>query len=222
MKNKKAFTLTELLVALGLIGAIAAMAVPSLMNAVHNRLHATQMKNITHSLQLLINNQLLKHKTKNLAETDFENAEKLLTKTNFDILDKCTNAASECWKTTSLTDKIQYTTINGAEATPGEDMLTNTVKLNNGALLAFYGLSTDLADGDTAIWRVQVDVNGNEPPNIYGRDFFTLFITKKGKIVGSSDVNNTPNYSMATQSCRLGAAGYCYDALVENGWVMPY
>ena len=36
MINKKAFTLTELLIALGIIGAIAAMSIPSTINKIHN------------------------------------------------------------------------------------------------------------------------------------------------------------------------------------------
>ena len=44
MINKKAFTLTELLIALGIIGAIAAMSIPSTINKIHNDTLATSLK----------------------------------------------------------------------------------------------------------------------------------------------------------------------------------
>ncbi len=42
--NKSAFTLTELLIALGVIGAIAAISIPSLMSTINNKIHATELK----------------------------------------------------------------------------------------------------------------------------------------------------------------------------------
>ena len=64
--NKSAFTLTELLIALGVIGAIAAISIPSLMSTINNKIHATELKNTVASIQQLISDQMIAHKTKTL------------------------------------------------------------------------------------------------------------------------------------------------------------
>ena len=79
----KAFTLTELLVALGIIGAIAALSIPSLMNAINNRMMATQIKSNVTAIQQLISDQLVLHKTKTLEDTDIASATAFYS--NFDL-----------------------------------------------------------------------------------------------------------------------------------------
>lgn len=204
MKNKKAFTLTELLVALGIIGAIAAMAIPSLLNSINNRIHAAQMKSFTQSMQQLINNQLIKYKTKNLFETDFAGIDTLLTDSNFDIAYLCTGTDSrDCWADT-------YTKISGSSACTVYSTYQNSAKLKSGLVFTMLNWSTN----NKFVW---VDVNGSDAPNICGRDVFAFYISKDGKIeYADSDLDN------AITSCKSGDAGYCYKALVENNWVMPY
>ena len=88
MKYKlKAFTLTELLVALGIIGAIAALSIPSLMNAINNRMMATQIKSNVTAIQQLISDQLVLHKTKTLEDTDIASATTFYS--NFDFATAC-------------------------------------------------------------------------------------------------------------------------------------
>ena len=227
MKKITAFTLTELLVALGIIGAIAAMAIPSAVNSVHNRTMAAQIKSVNQALQTLIYDQMLKHKTKNLLETDFASFDKLFQKTNFDITRICKNDDKNCWKTnSSLTGKVSYKTLNGDAASAG-DSAKNGVLLTNGTLLGFETKNKKLDDDaeDLIIAHIIIDVNGNEPPNIVGRDFHSIFITKKGRIIGDTIMNGNNAAKTTSEKitkCKAGSAGYCFDVLVDNGWVMSY
>ena len=66
MINKKAFTLTELLIALGIIGAIAAMAIPSTINKIHNNTLATSLKSNVAAIQQIVSDQLVLKRTKDL------------------------------------------------------------------------------------------------------------------------------------------------------------
>mgnify|MGYP002569277893 FL=1 len=70
--QKRAFTLTELLIALGIIGTIAALSIPSLMTSIHNKMLATQLQNNVESVQQAIANQKIIHNTKDLTETKFK------------------------------------------------------------------------------------------------------------------------------------------------------
>ena len=68
-----------------------------------------------------------------------------------------------------------------------------------------------------------VDVNGNDKPNIIGRDAFAFYINSKGHI--ESYPLNSPNYthSNRVKNCSANSpAQYCYSALVDNNWKMDY
>lgn len=223
MNNKKAFTLTELLVALGIVGAIAALSVPSLLTSINNRLLATQFKSITGSIQQLIFDQMVANKTKNLLDTDFSDPAKLLTNANFSIAKTCPTPAKDCWKTTQDDNGklIKYRSINGTEGTPGGSTYAS-ILIQSGAIVsyslltktAYYADATDEVIGD-----VCVDVNANDGPNIWGRDYYCFLVTRKGKI---SPINLDKTLAEKIAQCRIGSANHCAAALIENNWTMPY
>ncbi len=232
--GSKAFTLTELLVALGIIGALAALAIPSLLNNINNRAQTIQLKNVVGSIQQLANDQLLKNKTKKLSETDFASVDTLLTDSNFDIAKTCSvsDAANECWRTgNSAENKITYRSIAGTAAANAAATLRVTLQsvkksvvLKNGTIIS-YGLAVEgtEANGEKVYGIFGVDVNGNEAPNMVGRDFFWVYITEKGKIIDYSEVDS-PDATVDTlaSNCKSGIASVCLGAIVKNGWKMPY
>lgn len=214
--NNKAFTLTELLVAIGIVGAIAALSIPSLMNSINKRLLATQMKSITGSIQQTINDQLVSKKTKNLLETDFASAGTLLTDTNFSIAKSCAAAEyDKCWST--ATYKVVNPNSNATYARPAYNTI---VKLKNGVAIS-YRTVAGVSTTDPAIGQFFIDVNGDDYPNIVGRDLFSFYITKKGKILPYNKQIQTNNYDYST-SCTGGNPVDCFGSLLENGWVMDY
>ena len=73
MLNRKAFTLSELLVALAIVGAIAAMAIPAVVEDMNRKLLANQLKNISLTVQTLAADQLVANKVQSLEYTDFKN-----------------------------------------------------------------------------------------------------------------------------------------------------
>lgn len=220
MISKKAFTLTELLIALGIIGAIAAISIPTLVSTINKRALTAQLKNVTGSIQQLMADQMVMKKTKKLSETDFASAATLLTNENFSIASVCANAQTDCWKTTATgSDKITYKMLNGSASTVRN---ASTVILKNGAILDYITLSIDIDGGkDKIIGNFYVDVNGNEPPNIWGRDIFSLYVTENGKITNyNGDESKTAEEYIAT--CKSSAGSYCYTAIVRSGWKMDY
>ena len=74
MKLKKlfsAFTLTELLIALAILGALAGMAIPSLMEGLQKKQLTLQLKNTIAGIQQIAHNQMIAKNTKDLTLTDF-------------------------------------------------------------------------------------------------------------------------------------------------------
>lgn len=220
-KSKIAFTLTELLIAMGIIGLIAAITIPSLVNNIYKKAFATELKNISGSIKQLAQEQMIKHKVYNLEETDFKSAGELFKDENFAISQKCKNPTVDCWKTEATgKSKITYRYLSGTEVGAASKNRTSIV-LKNGAILSYLNTTVNLDNGDKIIGNFYVDVNGNEPPNIEGRDFFSIYITNKGKLT-----NFNGNDKLSTQEylngCKQSTGSYCFSLVEQSGWQMNY
>lgn len=220
--QKRAFTLTELLIALGIVGAIAAVSIPSLMSTINNRVLAAQLKNNVVGIQQVIDEQLTRNHTTSLSDTDFKKIDTLLSESNFSISKICPagTARANCWKIT--TEATPYKWLTGADLRMNDSL---TLKLKSGALIAYYqttaGDVTYEGVTDRVIGAFDIDVNGNEGPNIAGRDFFSFFVTDKGKIVDK--YYNKPYYTleMKKAECKNNAFA-CFGAVVDDGWQIRY
>ena len=220
-----AFTLTELLMALTIVGVLAVLTVPILMNNFQNRLFATQIKNFSAEIEQFAQDQLITHRTRDLFDTDFGEPSKLLTDGHFSIVKICTaeNSLKDCWKTAATgKNKVKYKYLYNAVAGVGSGL---TVILKNG-LMFRYQINTI---GGKKYARILVDVNGTDKPNICGRDVFGFYMDSKGHIVGIP-IGEPYEYSVLLKSCKTSAnmvsnyngAYYCYSALVNNNWKMDY
>ncbi|MBR1424526.1 type II secretion system protein [bacterium] len=226
MKNK-AFTLTELIIALGIIGTIAALSVPALMNNINRKVLSTQIKNTAASIQQLITDQMVTKRAIMLKDTDFGNVSLLLK--NFSKIKDC-SSTSPCWADS-------YGFIGGAavtqteedeedeEGTGGEEgsetpALTvssdvSSIRLRNGVAIGYKLVSSDDAaiNGEKILGQFYVDANATDSPNIIGRDFFSFYVTTKGHIVGGSGT--------CASATDIDGGLKCFEQLVKNNWKMP-
>ena len=216
MLNKKAFTLSELLIALAIVGAIAALAIPSVIEDMNRRVLANQLKNVSLSIQQLIGEQLIHNKTQNLKYTDFASPTNLLSSSNFEIADDCA-VRSNCVA-------ASYTRINGEAATfPNYTMR----KLKNGVTVA-YALSgttgfTTVNDRPYGIFYV--DLNGTDYPNMLGRDMFAFRISERGRIFDGTMNTGQTDQQLKDVCVGAGASGMyttCYTLVERNNWRITY
>lgn len=225
MKLKKlfsAFTLTELLIALAILGALAGMAIPSLMEGLQKKQLTLQLKNTIAGIQQIAHNQMIAKNTKDLTLTDFNSSAKLLSEKNFPIVKSCEKAA-DCW--TESYKKISGNTAS-TRYLEGDN---RSIILKNGAIISYglsnvatKGLPSDSDDRDIGIFRI--DVNGIDKPNMIGRDVFWFYISKKGKILNDSQVNGGDyNEAAAIAGCKAETfITACLTVIQENNWDMPY
>lgn len=225
MKLKKlfsAFTLTELLIALAILGALAGMAIPSLMEGLQKKQLTLQLKNTIAGIQQIAHNQMIAKNTKDLTLTDFNSPEKLLSEKNFPIVKSCEKAA-DCW--TESYKKISGNTAS-TRYLEGDN---RSIILKNGAIISYglsnsatKGLPSDSDDRDIGIFRI--DINGIDKPNMIGRDVFWFYISKKGKILNHSQVSGGGyNEADAIAGCKAETfITACLTVIQENNWDMPY
>ena len=74
-----AFTLSELLLSLIIVGVVAIITVPVLINNVQKKVFATQLKNFVAQIEQVAQDELLAHRTRDLSNTDFADPDKLLS-----------------------------------------------------------------------------------------------------------------------------------------------
>lgn len=195
--KNKAFTLSELLIALGIIGVIATLSIPSIVSTIQYNILATQLKNNVVAIQQIIDDQKVEHKTKDLHDTDFKSAESF-----YSIMSKAQTCSGDtkCWGDS-------YRTIDGSAV---NDTPSGGIKLKNGATISY---TYNDASTSGALWlgTIDIDVNGPEEPNIIGRDKFQFNITNTGKVVGV--------HADDEKTCSVGAV--CFDAIMKNNWKMP-
>lgn len=218
-ENKKfGFTLTELLIALTIIGAVAALSIPSLMEDLNKKQMVTQLKSTVSSIQTLAGNQLAIKKSKTLKDTDFADPAKLLQEKNFQIAKFCDTAA-DCWA-----DKYKQL-VDMDEAIAYPPTTGKNVVLKNGIVFNYIISNSDktLSDGDKLFGRFYIDLNGKDKPNIVGRDVFDLYISEKGKIMDYFQANNE-EYNQATSinNCKSGMGSYCISEIMRNNWTITY
>lgn len=221
---RNGFTLSELLMALTIVGVIAVLTVPVMMNNIHNKMFATQVKNMAAIIEQLAQDQLIVHRTRDLSDTDFADAAKLLSDNHFAISKNCSpdKALNECWKTgVSGSNKVNYKKLDGSAM--GNFTASRTVILRNGVILKY---NTESNDGKT-VGFFMFDINGNDKPNMLGRDLFGFYVTPKGRIVDCSELSND-DVSLAEKinKCKANSSpkgtGWCYGAVVDSGWKMDY
>lgn len=214
---KKGFTLSELLMALTIVGVIATLTVPVMMNNIHNKMFANQVKNMSAIIEQLAQDELIAHRTRDLSDTDFGDPAKLLSDKHFSISKSCTSDESlaNCWKTSATgKEKVTYKKLNKQADSIGAG---TTIILKNGVIMKYF-LSSN--DSDT-VGMFVIDVNGNDKPNIIGRDLFAFYVTPKGHVTDT--VQNNLSLTEKISRCKTsGDATYCYGALADGGWKMDY
>ena len=208
--NKRfAFTLSELLLSLIIVGVVAIITVPVLINNVQKKVFATQLKNFVAQIEQVAQDELLAHRTRDLSNTDFADPDKLLSNKHFDYIKKCSSgvAKTTCWNNPQQKIKLLNNNLQLL-------YLRTTIILKNGVMLSYiYAPST------YRIGYFIVDLNGTDKPNIGGRDIFVFDFSLKGKLIIRHSGN--PSLETLVADCKSNFA-YCHDAVILNNWKMDY
>lgn len=219
------FTLAEVLITLGIIGVVAALTIPALINKTQDlefkssfKKNYSQLDQIT---RLIANdnngtisyaynpNYPATHQCGTYAWPDNSNCLRDLYANYLKVVEKCDDQASgymsagvNCWTTMSRPDAGAYA------AGPSQIYRPDTgggLVLASGAnvVIVYYpfgGLTTTSARG-----TVKIDVNGNKGPNVWGRDYFGAYITDNGLVPFGASIDSWGNINQA-QACNQGGA----------------
>ena len=197
--KKVAFTLAEVLITLGIIGVVAAITIPGLINNYKaNKLRTQFLKSYSTIQQAF---KLMQEDDVSLDPTTYP------PHTYYKTFMKYLQAPTDCGKggkktypclyTRNTADPAfkQYKTLDGANSTM-QFFDDGQIALQDGTLLMFE--NTDNTNGDATRVLVSVDLNGvKNPPNRWGYDVFTFqLVDEQLKAVGEKGTKfaNTNTY----------------------------
>jgi len=230
---KKGFTLSEILITLGIVGIVAVLTVPSVMRNYRNRLYVAQLQKTYSQITNAIEAIMHEENVDNFYETTAGTANSwaaggVCTKgigyflqNSFKLSKKnCASGTNPC---TGGSSNTSYKLINGNNIAGGISETATCVQTVNGAAICgMYNANLNVAS-------LVVDVNGPGEPNIAGRDVFSFDIKRDGSLSDYRSGSNDPsapgagagNCSTDARDIYYAAAG-CLTAVIEAGWKMEY
>lgn len=214
---KKAFTLAEILITLGIIGVVAAMTLPALVQNYQAAILSTQLKKqysiITNIMQKM-NYDLGGLQVSDMAYHTFAPVfKKYLTNTQ-----DCGNAGCEDYGSTNEETGMERVSNNYKTYTNND---LQNIRLDDGQVIISDGalFLIENGPGGGPIF-VSVDVNGiKKRPNKWGQDLFTFQIFDNGKVLpmGHPDtLYNSETACSATSTGPQNGIGCTYRALTEK------
>lgn len=226
MKNK-AFTLAEVLITLGIIGVVAALTLPSLIQKQNEKATVTALKKFYSTISQAY--MMAKNEHGNISVW-FVSTGLGLPENNQILIDNLKpylKITKECKGEKGCFPASKYYAIDGTlKSNRNDDTVTYKIVTSDGMSVAFYSygnVARDIGEGlmQKSFAAINVDLNGFKKPNIYGVDYFTFILTEEGVVPYGIDVTYHGGYSPSgnfAESCRrkncLGVCEAC------AGWVI--
>ena len=212
---KNGFTLAEVLITLVIIGVIAAMTIPTLMNNTNNQELVSKLKK-TYSTLAQATNKIIADEGNPQADiggwaTSTNVISEMYKKYLINTKD-CTNGMGNCLATT-------YKALDGSVA---DSLQTagNNIVLPDGAVMAFWvstysdSCSTTRYGTGNVCQEMVVDINGGKKPNMVGKDVFAFDLTPNGLVPAGCASNNcqtgtgTTGWNCTCRALRQGSVKY--------------
>ena len=206
------------MITLVIIGVIAAITVPSLINKTNNQEYVSKLKKAYSTLSQATNQIIAEEGTPRADKggwaSSVDNIYNLYKK-HLNISKDC-GALSGCFK---QLDNKGYKQLNGDYCNSNWNTNSNYRKfiLNDGqqVIIAFWSnnCSSSGYGSNNICGTVEVDVNGQKKPNTFGRDLFAFIIKENGLYPAGCDsdtrcIANSDGHGCACKVLREGAMNY--------------
>ena len=190
--NRKAFTLAEVLITLGIIGVVAAMTIPNLTHKIKSKVLATQFKKSIADVTQVIGRIKAENDIDLLADycayyngTTYPNNQDCYTWFNNAFTTRSGKNFGISYSASSVYDIIrpntEIRTYNGKQFVTSSSLagigypIFRTRTMMDGQYINVWIIESQLYVG--------VDINGSAKPNRLGHDIFVFIINKKNDFV---------------------------------------
>ena len=241
---KKGFTLAEVLITLAIIGVVAAMTIPTLISNYQKQQYVVGIQRnisvLTNAFKLMLANEQVdtivqsKFPTVHSSATAEEISMQDMLE-GFEYLSKFIKIDNMCYGETEdscSAYKNDYYFLDPNMESLGPMVGVPYFQLNDGTIVYCAPAAVSDTDKDTPTHILYVDVNGENPPNRFGRDVHFFYLTNYGKLWFGQDnlTGPVPNWKEEPSFCGspnssdfTGVEGtYCVLRIYSEGWKMTY
>mgnify|MGYP002627354970 CR=1 FL=1 len=212
--HKKGFTLAEVLITLGIIGVVAAITIPTLVQNYQKVVWVNQLKKSISVLENSIHLYLAEEGVSKLSETQelgknvsayqtFNTSQIFNLLKNYIKFIKISGSGDDYSNNKSMCKTLSGWTCDYDDVPPG-----GKAYLQDGSVFIIYvggNVAYDYMD-------IAIDVNGDKRPNQIGRDIFKFVMKDNGTLV-PYDIDD----------CYEDSYGRgCAKRIIEKGWKMDY
>ena len=210
-RQNSAFTLAEVLITLGIIGVVAALTIPVVMNNANEKETIVSLKKSYSILTSAYTQAVQDNGTPDLWGAD----PLVVLKPYLKISKDCTTTLGGCFS-----PGVTYKFLNGGNEIENDSTGQTAVQLADGSSLMYQNDSSDCTGsvGDTQALQaycgqIYVDINGNKRPNQWGIDAFIFHFTKFGIVpFGTAPETRWP---FSAECHDISKSGYSC-----SGWVI--
>ena len=225
MKKLFAFTLSETLITLGIIGVVATLTLPNVMTQYKNKVYVAQLQKVYNQFANAAVQKISDERVDTLAYTDLTLGSASIEKFFKDYF----KISVDCGTSTTTTDcfAASYKSLDKSLSNiPGWRNWGAgqfyCVMLNTSASVCMKQMTSDDEDGRHGEALVLADVNGPAAPNVGGRDLFGFTLYSDGTV--------SDGYRLQPSKCELAKASdasaqygsHCIDRIISDGWKMDY
>ncbi len=224
--RKRAFTLAEVLITLGIIGVVAAMTIPTLISNHKKKVIETRLKVAQSTISQMLNFAIAEYGDPNTwefsqvygSDVSDQNRKKLiidLTEKYFLPYLKDVNRSG--YMSMSKAGYDVYHAPDGSINSNNLNFLSKehyVIEFANGMTIFVYMNSSTANGGISTNILLYIDVNGKHPPNVFGKDTFVAeIISSTGKFtwLGSTDSRDE-----LKEKCKNGMV--CGALIQQDGW----
>ena len=234
---KKGFTLAEVLVTLGIIGVVSAMTIPTLVRNHQKIVFVNQLRKVVSLLSQAADSAIQEENVINLDESKFANSANNVDK----FFKKYLKIATDCGRSYTPCFAENYKNREGSVVRNYHYAPNTVITLADGTSIAsFEYWARHAAGNDQAAseakkknrhgyLRIMVDLNGQQGPNIIGRDLFYMELYSDGKVAeaynmsgeGALGINGFKEKCIHNGQWDYLGTG-CLTHIMADGWKMDY
>lgn len=236
MTNKKAYTLTEMILCVGIVGIIAALTIPTLINNT-NQSTLTAVLARTFELTQIGMTNIIQEANRNSEDGNPVTGLSAIQKKDIgldgdDYIMDDDNYGNLLRGYFDIDDFEGYATANIKDYTGADineaisaDLNAFRFKKLNSAVIFQKAQNLDNANRDTIVARVIIDANGVAAPNRFGEDVFLFGLTNSGTLIPAGsrqyfDFDNNVEVDACADTAGNGLA--CAARVMADKWEIKY
>jgi len=186
MIKRFGFTLAEVLIVIGIIGVVANMTIPTLINNIQNQENIIMYKKVYSGISAsvkMVMNEYGQDNINGLLATGTDSEPFVVALKNYLAISKICGANATngiCFHSNSNWKHLNNSSIDGSTITH-ETHDVQGAMLQNGVLMKWC--THNCANGSPSCADFFIDANGFKGPNTVGKDIFAVAITQDNKIL---------------------------------------